>query len=226
MDGMDVVDFIASVADADSSDRMANVPVEAGGDRSRSNGRASFDRPVRQPEQDRAAAQFARHDDSRRHSRHAQMCIDAGADGITVHPRPDQRHIRADDCRALAPQCCRVEFNIEGNPFAVLRARSERPGVSDYPGFMALIRELRPHSARSCPTRRATYLGPRLRSRASRLMRTRADTSAELRIARCTQQPLHGSRTRNRCASPPTWAPIALSFIRKPSRRLWPAAMT
>ena len=24
---------------------------------------------------------------------HAQMCIDAGADGITVHPRPDQRHI-------------------------------------------------------------------------------------------------------------------------------------
>ena len=47
---------------------------------------------------------------------HAQMCIDAGADGITVHPRPDQRHIRADDCYDLA-KMLDVEFNIEGNPF-------------------------------------------------------------------------------------------------------------
>jgi pyridoxine 5-phosphate synthase len=74
--------------------------------------------------------------------KHAQICIDAGADGITVHPRPDQRHIRADDCRDLAAMLS-VEFNIEGNPFAGPRP-SGRPGVSDYPGFMALIRELRP----------------------------------------------------------------------------------
>ncbi|WOJ98440.1 pyridoxine 5'-phosphate synthase [Congregibacter brevis] len=73
---------------------------------------------------------------------HAQMCIDAGADGITVHPRPDQRHIRADDCRDLAAML-EVEFNIEGNPFAGPRA-SDRRGVSDYPGFMELVRELRP----------------------------------------------------------------------------------
>lgn len=73
---------------------------------------------------------------------HAQLCIAAGADGITVHPRPDQRHIRADDCRDLAAAIS-VEFNIEGNPFAPAR-KSERGGVSDYPGFMALIRELRP----------------------------------------------------------------------------------
>ena len=73
---------------------------------------------------------------------HAQLCIDAGADGITVHPRPDQRHIRADDCRDLAGMLS-VEFNIEGNPFAPARA-SDREGVSDYPGFMALVRELRP----------------------------------------------------------------------------------
>ena len=33
---------------------------------------------------------------------HAQMCIDAGANGITVHPRPDQRHIRVTDCFDLA----------------------------------------------------------------------------------------------------------------------------
>lgn len=74
--------------------------------------------------------------------KHAQLCLDAGADGITVHPRPDQRHIRADDCRELASMLS-VELNIEGNPFAGPRA-SDRPGVSDYPGFMELIRELRP----------------------------------------------------------------------------------
>lgn len=73
---------------------------------------------------------------------HATMCVEAGADGITVHPRPDQRHIRADDCRDLAAMLS-VEFNIEGNPFAPGRA-SDRPGVSDYPGFMTLVRELRP----------------------------------------------------------------------------------
>ena len=73
---------------------------------------------------------------------HAQMCIDAGADGITVHPRPDQRHIRAQDCFELA-QMLSVEFNIEGNPFTGPR-KSERKGVGDYPGFMELVREIRP----------------------------------------------------------------------------------
>lgn len=38
-----------------------------------------------------------------------------GADGITVHPRPDERHIRYADVRALAP-VLQTEFNIEGNP--------------------------------------------------------------------------------------------------------------
>lgn len=73
---------------------------------------------------------------------HARMCIAAGADGITVHPRPDQRHIRAQDCFDLAAML-EVEFNIEGNPFTEAR-RSERQGVTDYPGFMALVREIRP----------------------------------------------------------------------------------
>lgn len=73
---------------------------------------------------------------------HAQMCIDAGADGITVHPRPDQRHIRAQDCFDLAGMLS-VEFNIEGNPFTGAR-KSEREGVSDYPGFMELVRQIRP----------------------------------------------------------------------------------
>jgi len=38
-----------------------------------------------------------------------------GAQGITVHPRPDERHIRYDDVRALK-EVLSVEFNIEGNP--------------------------------------------------------------------------------------------------------------
>lgn len=85
---------------------------------------------------------------------HARMCIAAGADGITVHPRPDQRHIRARDCFDLAAALSaekgsrggnefQIEFNIEGNPMSGPRI-SDRAGVEDYPGFMALIREIRP----------------------------------------------------------------------------------
>ena len=65
----------------------------------------------------------------------AQICIDAGAHGITVHPRPDMRHARPADVYELA-EMLTVEFNIEGNPFA------ERLG--DYPGFMTLVRDVKP----------------------------------------------------------------------------------
>ena len=85
---------------------------------------------------------------------HAIMAIAAGADGITVHPRPDQRHIRASDCFALAsmlgPAAPGVEFNIEGNPFAGPRL-SDRPGVDDYPGFMELVRAVRPDQCTLVP---------------------------------------------------------------------------
>jgi pyridoxine 5-phosphate synthase len=53
-------------------------------------------------------------------TRAAEICMQAGAHGITVHPRPDERHIRVTDVTDLAklmrawPQ---HEFNIEGNPF-------------------------------------------------------------------------------------------------------------
>ena len=52
--------------------------------------------------------------------RAAELCLDAGAQGITIHPRPDQRHIRPGDVFALAAMLDsypNVEFNIEGNPF-------------------------------------------------------------------------------------------------------------
>jgi pyridoxine 5-phosphate synthase len=77
--------------------------------------------------------------------RAAAACLDAGAHGITVHPRPDARHIRADDVAALADltRARGVEFNLEGNPFA-----PARPG---YPGFLALCAVARPAQATLVP---------------------------------------------------------------------------
>jgi pyridoxine 5-phosphate synthase len=52
--------------------------------------------------------------------RAATICLDAGAHGITVHPRPDQRHIKPDDVFEIAELLKKYperEFNIEGNPF-------------------------------------------------------------------------------------------------------------
>jgi pyridoxine 5-phosphate synthase len=66
----------------------------------------------------------------------AQACVAAGCHGITVHPRPDQRHIRPDDVEALRGWLP-VELNIEGNPFAGPTARG-------YPGFLALVERARP----------------------------------------------------------------------------------
>ncbi len=71
--------------------------------------------------------------------RAATLCLQAGAHGITVHPRPDARHIRADDVRELQ-QLLKAwpgaEFNIEGNPFHNL---------------MDFVRELRPHQCTLVP---------------------------------------------------------------------------
>lgn len=76
--------------------------------------------------------------------RAAEAALHAGADGITVHPRPDARHIRAGDVRALARLCTgRIELNIEGNPFAAPRA--------GYPGLLALCDEVRPRQVTLVP---------------------------------------------------------------------------
>jgi pyridoxine 5-phosphate synthase len=59
----------------------------------------------------------------------AALALDAGAHGITVHPRPDQRHIRTDDVAPLAALVARypgAEYNIEGNPFHGLLEHCER----------------------------------------------------------------------------------------------------
>jgi len=50
----------------------------------------------------------------------SRQALEAGAQGITVHPRPDERHIRAQDVHDLADlmgQWPHAEYNIEGNPF-------------------------------------------------------------------------------------------------------------
>ncbi|WP_454722194.1 pyridoxine 5'-phosphate synthase [Delftia acidovorans] len=72
-------------------------------------------------------------------TRAARICLEAGAQGITIHPRPDQRHIRSEDVyelQALMTQWPQAEFNIEGNPTQNL---------------MDFIRDTRPHQATFVP---------------------------------------------------------------------------
>jgi pyridoxine 5-phosphate synthase len=64
--------------------------------------------------------------------RASRLCLEAGAHGITVHPRPDQRHIRPHDVEEIAEllrSYPEAEFNIEGNPFQTFMeyARRHRP---------------------------------------------------------------------------------------------------
>ncbi len=65
-------------------------------------------------------------------TRFAAIALEAGADGITVHPRPDGRHVRGEDVHELAALLAgwpAAEFNIEGNPFHQLMdyVRQVRP---------------------------------------------------------------------------------------------------
>ena len=62
-------------------------------------------------------------------------CERFGADGITVHPRPDERHIRRADVYALRP-IIRTEFNIEGYPA---------------PDFIDLVLKVKPHQVTLVP---------------------------------------------------------------------------
>lgn len=77
---------------------------------------------------------------------HGETCISAGANGITVHPRPDQRHIRPHDVYELSEMVkahAGIEFNIEGNPYA--------ESLGDFPGFIKLVRDVRPEQCTLVP---------------------------------------------------------------------------
>ena len=65
----------------------------------------------------------------------AVNCEKFGAEGITVHPRPDERHIRYSDVREIRPLIT-TEFNIEGNPV---------------PSFIDLVSEVTPHQVTLVP---------------------------------------------------------------------------
>jgi pyridoxine 5-phosphate synthase len=72
-------------------------------------------------------------------TRAATTVLESGAQGITVHPRPDERHIRASDVPELAglmKAWSHAEFNIEGNPFHNL---------------MPFVRAVRPHQCTFVP---------------------------------------------------------------------------
>jgi pyridoxine 5-phosphate synthase len=72
-------------------------------------------------------------------TRAATLCLQAGAGGITVHPRPDERHIRAHDVHDLAELLKAWpdrEYNIEGNPFHNL---------------MGFVQAVRPHQVTFVP---------------------------------------------------------------------------
>lgn len=92
--------------------------------------------------------------------RAAKIALDAGAHGITVHPRPDQRHIRPDDVCEIAEllrSYPKAEFNIEGNPF------------EEYQEF---VRRTRPAQCTLVPDSRDTFTsnqGWDVRANASRL---------------------------------------------------------
>jgi pyridoxine 5-phosphate synthase len=73
----------------------------------------------------------------------AKICIDAGAKGITVHPRPDRRHIRAEDVYDLVNVVSPVEFNIEGNPLEA--------------SFMEIVREVKPTQCTLVPDAPDTF---------------------------------------------------------------------
>lgn len=77
---------------------------------------------------------------------HGELCLNAGADGLTLHPRPDQRHIRPHDVYDLADLVRDrkgIELNIEGNPFA--------ESLGNFPGFLKLVSDSLPDQCTLVP---------------------------------------------------------------------------
>ena len=79
--------------------------------------------------------------------RAASAVLEAGAFGVTLHPRPDRRHALPEDAHGLAEllreRGAGEELNLEGNPFS-----SASP---EYPGFLALLLEVGPTQATLVP---------------------------------------------------------------------------
>jgi len=101
--------------------------------------------------------------------RAARIALESGADGITIHPRPDGRHIRNDDVRELAAilkNWPRAELNIEGNPFH---------------GLLDFVRDVRPQQCTLVPDETGQFTsdhGWRLPADATRLAPVIAELKA------------------------------------------------
>ena len=107
----------------------------------------------------------------------ATLALDAGAHGITVHPRPDQRHIRPSDVDALASLVATspsAEYNIEGNPFH---------------GLVEHCRRVRPQQATLVPDAREAFTS----NHGWNLLEL--DKNSQLALARSIQD-LHDSGAR------------------------------
>ena len=99
----------------------------------------------------------------------AKIALRAGCDGITVHPRPDLRHIHPSDCAAIrillnSHEFSGREFNVEGNPFA--------PANAQYPGLLAIVEQTRPEQVTLVPDSDSQITsdhGWRIRENAGRL---------------------------------------------------------
>lgn len=129
------------------------------------------------------------------------VALKAGAAGLTVHPRPDERHIRRDDVPALSKLLKNWpgrEFNIEGNPFMNL---------------MELVREVRPDQVTFVPdseSQKTSDHGFNLMEQGEKLR----PLIAEAKALGCRVS-LFMIRIPNRSYLPRTLALIALSFTPK-----------
>jgi pyridoxine 5-phosphate synthase len=141
--------------------------------------------------------------------RASTLALEAGAQGITVHPRPDERHIRAHDVHDLAallkdwPQ---AEYNIEGNPFHNL---------------MDFVRALKPQQATFVPDSAGQFTsdhGWDLAADGDRL-RPLIDECA---CAGRARQPVHGPAARGDGRWRARSAPTASSSTPSPTPRPWP----
>lgn len=107
--------------------------------------------------------------------RAATLCLDAGAHGVTVHPRPDRRHITPEDVDDLADLIRQLyphaELNVEGNPF-----------LGEY---MGIVRRIRPRQCTLVPDPADARTSSFGWDRSSPQLRALPETVAELRSLGC-----------------------------------------
>ena len=129
-------------------------------------------------------------------------CLEAGAQGITIHPRPDGRHIREQDVfelQQLMQDRPQREFNIEDNPFHSL---------------MDIVRQVRPQQATFVPDSRASSPATWLEPGAGR--RAAAPAGRRMPGPGRAREPVRGPCCRKRWRLSGRWAPTASGSIPSP----------